>query len=154
MYSHKMKELERERKEKKGKLDDDQWVEKSVEVDSDAADKVKLNYPTAGFPLKGKRFTIPFGSFFVFNARKYLHGGGPGTGAGKNYRLHFYAPVFPTGVTKTSPDYTDSTYSVNAYGWIGPTAQLASLFQPGPSFVPNPAQPKSSAAQPGPSNMI
>lgn len=74
MYSHKMKVLERERKE----VDDDQWVEESVEADSDAADKVKLNYPTAEFPLKGKMFTIPFGSFFVFNARKYLHGGGPG----------------------------------------------------------------------------
>ena len=73
-----MKDLERDRKETKVEKDDCQWIEDSKQVDSYAAHKVKLRYPTVEFPLKGKRFTIPFGSFFVFNARKYLHGGGPG----------------------------------------------------------------------------
>jgi hypothetical protein len=111
-----------------------------------------------------------FGDLFVFDARKYLHAGGPGKnsqltewlthrltiislGIGdNNYRLHFYAPVY-TALKKRTPrskleygydlkrlngaglqDFTQDTFSIKAYGFSGPTAGLAGLFEPGPSI--------------------
>ena len=73
-----MKVLIEKEKREKDKMDDCQWEEASEDIDMDAADHVKMMYPRVKFPLQGKMFTIPVGSFFVFNARKFLHGGGPG----------------------------------------------------------------------------
>ena len=49
-----------------------------LQADLAAAEEVKKWHPNVNFPLQGKMKKILLGQFFVFDARSYLHGGGPG----------------------------------------------------------------------------
>jgi hypothetical protein len=49
-----------------------------LQADLAAVENVKKKHPNVDFPLKGKMKKILHGQFFVFDARMYLHGGGPG----------------------------------------------------------------------------
>jgi hypothetical protein len=50
------------------------------QADLDAVEHVRQlqQFHNVQFPLKGKMKHILFGDLFVFDARKYLHAGGPG----------------------------------------------------------------------------
>jgi len=53
----------------------------SMVWDKEATKEAKEGGPFTrdnSFPLSLKEFTIPFGKFFVFDAKEFLHAGGPG----------------------------------------------------------------------------
>ena len=116
------------------------------------------------FPIELEEYKIKFGQAYVFDAKTYLHAGGPGSQHNRNYRLHFYAVCTRKGKEDTIPGefhkylsnglshveyrldlsergrqeepFSAFTYSVHSYDYgIGLTPGLASMFGEGPSIL-------------------
>lgn len=52
--------------------------EQSMIWDKEATQKAIDEGPINDFPIPLKEMKIPFGKFFVFDAKEFLHAGGPG----------------------------------------------------------------------------